>query len=49
MAHGKTITEKIIMTEDLMLVADRSSQNRKVGTGVFINAVADHLQGKLYA
>ena len=38
-----------IMTGDLLLVADRSPRNRKVNTGDFIDAVAENLQGKLYA
>jgi isocitrate dehydrogenase len=38
-----------VMTGDLLLVADRNLKNRKVSTGDFIDAVADHLQGKLYA
>ena len=38
-----------IMTGDLLLVADRNPQNRKVNTGVFIDAIAANLQKKLYA
>ena len=38
-----------VMTGDLLLVADRNPQNRKVSTGDFINAVAENLQRKLYA
>ncbi|MFH1080222.1 MAG: NADP-dependent isocitrate dehydrogenase [Pseudomonadota bacterium] len=37
-----------VMTGDLLLVADRNPQNRKVSTGAFIDAVADRLQGKFY-
>ena len=38
-----------IMTGDLLLVADRNPQNRKVNTGAFIDAIAANLQKKLYA
>jgi len=38
-----------IMTGDLLLVADKSPNNRKVNTEAFIGAIGKRLQKKRYA
>jgi isocitrate dehydrogenase len=38
-----------IMTGDLLLVANKSPNNRKVNTEAFISAIGERLQKKRYA